>query len=85
MLYGERAEQAKFSNQIKFSILFVVVGIIFFRNPILFTEPRFWAEEGSVYFSSAFHSTWIVSLFQPHLGYLSLIPNIATIIAAKFV
>ncbi|HET8706541.1 MAG TPA: hypothetical protein VFM46_09595, partial [Pseudomonadales bacterium] len=51
------------------------------RRPELFSHPRFWAEEGSVYFANAWHFVWYEVLFEPHLGYLSFFNNLAALIA----
>ncbi len=55
------------------------------RAPYLFFNPRFWAEEGSVYFSYAFHSVWYEALIAGHQGYYSFFPNFMTVIAAHVV
>jgi hypothetical protein len=58
-------------------LLLLVIGIIFARCPELLTSPRFWAEEGEIYFSEAFNSGIWRSLFLQHLGYYNIIPNLA--------
>jgi len=58
---------------------------MFFRAPSFFFEPRFWGEEGVIYFSNAFNNSWYQALFTPHLGYFSLFNNIASTLAANIV
>jgi hypothetical protein len=45
---------------------------------------RFWAEEGTVFFSAACESSLLASLFAPHLGYLTIVPNFAATLAARW-
>lgn len=59
----------------------VVLFLIYYRSPILFLEPRFWAEEGQGYFSFAFSHSILESLFAPHYGYYGLIQNLGGILA----
>ena len=58
-------------------LLLLVIGIIFARCPGLFTSPRFWAEEGEIYFAAALNAGFWGSLFSQHLGYYSVVPNMA--------
>ena len=79
-------KNSKISNRIiKLSFLFLGVLAMFFRAPSFFFEPRFWAEEGIIYFSNAFNNPWYKALFTPHLDYLSLFNNIASTLAANIV
>ncbi len=52
------------------------------RAPALWSHPRFWAEEGTIYFAAAFNQPWYESLFAPHVGYYSLFANGAALAAA---
>lgn len=61
--------------------LLVYALLVVLRAPILMTRPRFWAEEGAIYFLAASTEPWYVALFAPHLGYYSFFPNFATLIA----
>jgi len=46
---------------------------------------RFWAEEGSVFFSAACSSGLLKSLLLPHLGYYMAVTSFATTLAARSV
>jgi len=63
------------------------IGIIVWRAPSLFLEPRLWAEEGTLYFAYAYHFAntpeWLNGLINIQLGYFSLWPNIASTVAAN--
>lgn len=65
--------------------MLVAIFIIYMREPSLFSGPRFWAEEGSIYFSYAFGHSWFQALFRPHFGYFSLFNNIASVFAVNLV
>jgi hypothetical protein len=55
-----------------------VIFVIYIRQPELLIEPRFWAEEGTNYFSYAFSHSWLNNLFSPQYGYNTLYNSIAT-------
>jgi len=64
-------------SQKKIAILIFTLLIICFREVSLLITPRFWAEEGTVYFLNAY-SDGIMAIFYANQGYFSIIPNIAT-------
>jgi hypothetical protein len=63
--------------------------VIFLREPLFFLEPRLWAEEGTRYYSYAYHYSqgrlWYKGLLNVQLGYFSLWPNVASTIAANLI
>ena len=59
--------------------------LVVFRQESYLVSPRFWAEEGVVFFSFARTHGVIEAFLQPHLGYYSLLPNLASILAARVV
>lgn len=65
-------------NVIVFAVLFALIVL---RDPTLFTEPRFWAEEATVYFKVAYTDPTWTTLIAPHQGYLSLWANLAGFLA----
>lgn len=67
---------------LKCMLTIVVIFAAYLRLPELLLEPRFWAEEGSNYFSFAFSHNWLVNLFTPQFGYNTLYNSIATSLAA---
>ena len=56
-------------------------AIVLLRHPPLVTQPRLWAEEGTVYLQAALDHGWF-ALSEPHLGYFALYPNVATFTAS---
>lgn len=72
-------------NILRTIVLLISILIIFLRRTSFFLEPRFWAEEGSAYFSFAFSHHWYESLINVQFGYFALWPNIASTIAANLV
>jgi len=59
-------------------VLLLTVG----RAPELLIRPRFWAEDGTMYFSTPYHNGFLAGLISPHDGYFSLISNIGGILSA---
>jgi len=67
-------------------LLVLAAGLLIIgRAPFLFTEPRFWAEEGTIYFARAYSQPWYEALVQTYAGYYSLVSNVAGIMAARCV
>lgn len=64
-------------------VISVVVFEMIYRAPYLFSNPRFWAEEGK-YFYKAMYFIWYEALFSPQQGYYSFFPNLVTLFAARF-
>jgi hypothetical protein len=57
------------------------IALIVYRDPSLFYSPRYWAEEGAVYYDTAYVSPFWVALLSPHQGYYSFWANIAGLLA----
>jgi hypothetical protein len=55
------------------------------RQPAFFSEPRFWAEEGKVFFARAWTTPWADMLVTAPFLYLSLYTNLAVTLAATVV
>lgn len=62
-------------------ILAAACGLMALRAPLLLQQPRFWAEEGKVYFSYAYANPIWKALLAPHQGYYHLFANVATLLA----
>ena len=63
----------------------VLAALIAWRLPLPLTEGRFWAEEGLVYYSKAWHLPALDALLALHSGYLNIVANTATLIAVHAV
>lgn len=48
-------------------------------------QGRFWAEEGSIFFATAWSGGLLKSLLLPHLGYYMAVTSVATTLAARSV
>lgn len=59
-----------------------IILLVYARQPDLLTTPRFWAEEGTDYFSYAFNHSWLDNIFFPQYGYNTLYNSLATSLAA---
>src|SRR5205809_426185 len=55
-------------------ILFTVL-----RCPSRLFSPQFFAEDGAVYFADAYNSGGLASIFQPIVGYLTILPRISAL------
>lgn len=56
----------------------LVIALNILRCPELLLYPRFFAEEGSTYFSCAFQKSFIANIFSAHFGYYTLYNQLAT-------
>lgn len=76
-------------NNWRWIVLILSLGMIVWRAPGLIVEPRFWAEEGTRYFRTAFayseSPSWYRGLLQIQRGYFALWPNLAVTAAANLV
>jgi len=68
----------KYLNAAFFALLCALAVL---RDTALFTQPRFWAEELTVYFQAAYTGSFWASLIAPHQGYYSLWANLAGMLA----
>jgi hypothetical protein len=75
-------------NKILTIIVFILlVLIVIFRAPNILLEPRFWAEEGSVYYAHAMQSGILEGIFlapKGTAGYLLLAASFPATFAANF-
>lgn len=76
-------EQMLTLNRKKFllfiSVLVIAINIV--RCPELLLYPRFFAEEGTTYFSGAFQKSFLANIFSAHYGYYTFYNQIATSLA----
>jgi protoporphyrinogen oxidase len=61
------------------------VALMWARQPAFFSEPRFWAEEGRVFFARAWAVPWWEALATAPLDYFTLYTNLAVGAAARLV
>jgi hypothetical protein len=73
------------SKLFSFAFLVTLAGLMVWRSPDLLLAPRFWAEEGSVYFEFAYEHSFIEALYfvDWRAGYLNLIASLTSAIAAN--
>jgi hypothetical protein len=65
-------------NKVLLLISAVVIALNIVRCPELLLSPRFFAEEGTTYFASAFQKSFLENIFSAHYGYYTLYNQIAT-------
>lgn len=68
-------------NGLRVLISAAVIALNVARCPELLLNPRFYAEEGTTYFSRAFQTSFIANLFSAHYGYYTLYNQLATSLA----
>lgn len=76
------------SEYLTIFVFLCLVLVVIFRAPIILLEPRFWAEEGSLYFSHAVHSNYFEGIFfspKNTAGYFNIAASLPATIAARFV
>jgi hypothetical protein len=67
-------------------VLGVSCAVTAFRQPSLLTQPRFWGEEGTIYYSGATCLPWFQFLQQPVArGYYRLYHNLIALFASSVV
>ena len=73
--------EADASFYVKIFASLLIVWVNFWRVPELFSYPRFFAEEGSLYFSYAYSHSWLNNLLTPQHGYYTVYNSIVTSLA----
>ena len=63
--------------------VFFLIPLFLRKSFYFFTYPRIWAEEGTVYFTSAVENGF-KSIFLYQQGYYSIIPNVTLYVASLF-
>jgi hypothetical protein len=59
----------------------VFVALVWLRLPVPMHDGRFWAEEGTLYFTHAWTLPWVPALLKSSNGYLSLAANFGGLLA----
>ena len=76
----------KLNLNIKLILILAFIVLSFLRSPYIFTEGRFMAEDGELYFKSAFEKNFFDHFFYfaPNAGYYNLIANFLSEISTFF-
>jgi hypothetical protein len=67
--------------------LIILFFISYLRSPDIFSNGRFWGEDGVVYFQHAIKNSFFDNFFKiytPTSGYYNLFPRIVALISSKF-
>ncbi|HEX8548179.1 MAG TPA: hypothetical protein VF691_14555 [Cytophagaceae bacterium] len=72
----------KYFSLIYFSTLFV---LIVFKEPAIFFQPRFWAEEGMVFYSFAYNHDLAETLLTPLVGYYTFYNVVVSSFQSTFI
>ncbi len=68
----------------RYIIFIIAVAIVVHRRPDVVTNPQFWAEDGTAWYSMAYHTAPFQTLFVPHAGYFYIVPRLAAEFARLF-
>lgn len=83
MIGAQRLCSAGESAKISLALLLIGVLAIAARSALLWTQPRFWEEEGYVYFAEAWNFGSAAVLLKIYAGYIDLSANIPAALAAS--
>ena len=81
LIYLKKLNQ--YIGKAEFLLFISCLILIVFRDVNLLRTPRFWAEEGSLFYSYARHNSISSILINAPLGYLSLINNLVSILQTR--
>lgn len=73
-------------KKIFFFLSFLLI-LSYARSPDIFSQGRFWAEDGSLYFQNALKNSFIENFFKiytPTIGYYNLFSRITALVSSKF-
>ncbi|MET0445020.1 MAG: hypothetical protein ABW151_10645 [Pseudorhodoplanes sp.] len=76
------AEAASATFPARIATLLVVLAILYWRTPITFTNPQFWAEDG-IFYAFAMNDGW-ASLGKIIAGYLTVIQLLVAVLVSYF-
>ncbi|MBI2966188.1 MAG: hypothetical protein HYY40_00020 [Bacteroidetes bacterium] len=65
--------------------LFWCLLVILLREYRLLVEPRFWAEEGTIFYAFAFNNSVFDLFSKPHIGYYALYNNLSALLSVTLV
>ena len=82
---NEQDKEARWERPARWALFTLGAVVILLRYPDLFTDPRIWGEEGSVYLRDAYAKPWQKTLFAPALGYFGLFSSVPSTLAAHLV
>jgi hypothetical protein len=61
----------------------IYIGISYWKTPVIFKYPRFWAEEGAEYYRNCFGDSLSVCMSYTHSGSYQLFTNIIVYLSTK--
>jgi len=70
---------------LRLALLSAAAFAIILRAPWLFSHPRFWAEEGTEFFSYAYTHPWYQVIHASYRGSVALVPRVSSVLAAHLV
>src|SRR5271167_1378552 len=61
----------------------IYISISYWKTPMIFKHPRFWAEEGPEYYRNCFGSSFSVCMSYTHAGSYLLFTNLIVYLSTK--
>ncbi|MBN2576503.1 MAG: hypothetical protein JXP73_18210 [Deltaproteobacteria bacterium] len=83
MIPRPRVDKAMIERLYRPVLFIVALTIMVLRAPDYFVHPRFWAEEGTYFYTFATTHGWLASLFTPRFGYLQFFSNVSAFLASR--
>ena len=74
---------SQFQNKYETSIAFIAVMICVVMNPFAHYSGRFWAEEGTYFFSDLYGKSFVDSIFYVYKGTVQITTNMAVYLSAN--
>ena len=79
--FGVPADAAGLGWRLQLIVFCATVLAILSRRPDALLNPQFHAEDGSVWYSDAYHFDWWSPLGVPHTGYFQSLPRLVAALA----
>ncbi|MCU1488892.1 MAG: hypothetical protein JWM85_297 [Acidimicrobiaceae bacterium] len=75
---GSRADRARLEAPLLLGVLLAGLLVCLARSPSVLLHPELWAEDGQVWFRSAYEQGWLHPLATPHTGYYQSFPRLVS-------
>lgn len=76
-----RADVAELGRRWQLVLFGATVFAILSRRPDALLNPQFYAEDGAIWYSDAYHFGWSSPLLAPHTGYFQTLPRLVAAVA----
>jgi hypothetical protein len=70
------------TQRARIAVFLLFAFVVLLRQPALLLNPRFFCEEGMIYYAYALHHPMLDALLRTAAGYYSLVQNVSALLAA---